>query len=70
MSSRDHKASARPARGKTPMLAEWLNGLVLTAVAIQGFSLLGRIVEGDPELAAVVIEERLRKLQVRWEAIR
>jgi hypothetical protein len=52
------------------ILDTYLNGMILATIAIQAFSPLGKIVESDPELAAVVIEERLRKLQVRWEAIR
>jgi hypothetical protein len=47
------------------MLDSYIHGMMLAAVAIQGFSMLGRLVEGDPELAAVVIAERLRKLEVR-----
>lgn len=34
--------------------------------------MLGRVIEQvsqDPELAAVVIAERLRKLQARWDAL-
>jgi hypothetical protein len=47
----------------------WVNGALLTTVALTMFSQVDAIVARDPELAAVIICERVRKLQARYEAL-
>lgn len=63
------EAVARGHLGLEQLVDYALNATVMSAV----FRFLGMRIErgweDDPELVAVLIAEKLRKLQVRWEAL-
>jgi hypothetical protein len=55
--------------GHKAALPDFLRFALLATIGITMMELPGKIAEANPELAAVIIAERLRQLQVRYEAL-
>jgi hypothetical protein len=65
MALRDQRVG-NASRGKSRLVGDWVRGIVFMSTALSMFTRLDYIVQNDPELAAVIICEHLRKLQERY----
>lgn len=72
MTQRGHSVAGKTSRGKS-LLSEVLRvqqSIVFGFLVADAMVRQSEIVARDPELASVLVAERLRKLQERWEAVR
>jgi hypothetical protein len=54
---------------KRSWLSDWARQMVLTTIGLEMITHFGKLAERDPELAAVILSERLRKLEARYRAL-